>query len=384
MTTQPVSRRRLLAWGLGGGAAALAAGATGVELVLHDVLPGHDVDLVAASGSQVPGVRVVDTGVNPEDLAASWFRPLRPPNPEGVRASARAFGAAYDLIAGGSYDIVHNHAFDVPAIEGGRRLSCPVVHSIHVPHDPVVAACLQEAAGWAKPPWVAVISESQRAGWSAHVSIDAVLRPGVPVRRVPWSAQAGDALLFAGRLSPEKGALEAIDIAGRAGRGLVIAGGPYDPAYAEAVKRAAEGRDVTLAGPLVRRKLWQVMATSAALVFPSAWEEPFGLVVAEAQAAGCPVVGYRRGALTEIIDDGVTGAAVDPGDVQSAVLAVNHLERFDRAACRRHAEERLDVPPMIAAHLALYERAVAGPAFPLGARSGAQQGLSYNRPGGIA
>jgi len=351
-----------------------------VDLAAGLLAAGHDVDLVAAAGSEAPGVRVVDTGVNPRDLAASWFRPLAPRSVEGARASAEAFEAAYDLIAVGSYDVVHNHAFDVPAIEGGRRLSCPVVHTLHVPYDPVVAACLQEGAECTNPPVVAAISESQRAGWAAHLSIDAVLRPGVPVGRIPWSAQAGGALLFAGRLSPEKGALEAVEIAARACRPLVVAGGHYDPDYARAVEQAAEGLDVTFTGPLPRTELWDVMATSAALVVPSAWEEPFGLVTAEAQAAGCPVVGFRRGALTEVIDDGVTGAAVEPGDEAAAVAALDHLDRFDRPACRRHAERILDVAPMIAAHLAVYERTVAGSV----GGSDPRGGLSYNRPGGIA
>ena len=98
------------------------------------------------------------------------------------------------------------------------------------------------------------------------------------------------------------------------------------------------------------------MARSAALIFPVRWEEPFGMVSAEAQATGCPVIGFRRGALTEVIEEGVTGASVDPGDIDGARRAVSQLARFDRAACRRHAERRLDVAPMIEAHLALYER----------------------------
>jgi len=197
------------------------------------------------------------------------------------------------------------------------------------------------------------------------------------VERIGWSPLDGGPLLFAGRLSPEKGTLEAIEIARGAGRELVIAGGPYDPVYDATVERAASsGPGVTLAGAIARPALWELMARSAALLFPIVWEEPFGLVVAEAQAAGCPVVGFRRGALTELIDDGVTGAAVAPGDVRAAAAALDHMERWDRAACRRHAERTLDVAPMVAAYLSLYEGAVAGAAAGAARPAAARGGLS--------
>jgi len=164
--------------------------AHGVAALLVDLATGlqaagHDVDLFAASGSLVPGVRVVDTGVRPEDLTESWFRPCEPRSPAGVAAAARAFDRAWDLIAGGNYDVVHGHAFDVPAIEGGRRVGCPVVHTLHVPYDPAVAACLRAAAGWKRPPLVVAISESQRAGWAEHVRVDAL------GRGCPWSGSGG-------------------------------------------------------------------------------------------------------------------------------------------------------------------------------------------------
>ena len=183
-----------------------------------------------------------------------------------------------------------------------------------------------------------------------------------------WRAAA-----FAGRLSPEKGALEAIEIARGAGRDLAVAGAPSNPAYAEAVEpAAASGPGVTLAGALARPALWELMARSAALLFPIGWEEPFGLSVAEAQAAGCPVVGFRRGAFTELINDGVTGAAIAPDDVGAAAAALDHVERYHRAACRRHEERTLDLAPMVAAYVDLYEKAVDGAA----GRTVAQGGLS--------
>lgn len=169
--------------------------------------------------------------------------------------------------------------------------------------------------------------------------------------------------MFAGRISPEKGVLDAIEIAGVCGMPLTIAGARYDEEYARQVDDVAGGLEgVSFAGSLPRTELWRLMAGSSALLFPILWEEPFGLVTAEAQAAGCPVVGYRRGALLDVIEDGVTGMAVEPGDLKGAAGATAKVLSFDRRRCRLHAEANLDIGPCIEAHLQLYGRLLAGEA----------------------
>jgi glycosyltransferase involved in cell wall biosynthesis len=326
------------------------------DLALGLQAAGHDVDVFAASGSAFEGLSIVDTGVDPSELAATLFRPMGPP-PRATHPQAYdAFRSVYALIAGGGYDIVHTHAFDAPAIDLARELDCPVVHTLHLPPDPLVSQALHAAAARPRPPSVAAVSPSHRRSWERHNRIDVLLRNGVPTARIPWSAEAGPGLLVAGRLSPEKGVLEAIAMARASGRELVVAGGRYDPAYAEAVERTAAGGGVVIAGHLPRVELWDLMSRSAALLFPILWDEPFGLVAAEAQAAGCPVIGFRGGALRDVVLDDVTGAVVDAGDIPAAGRALAKLDRFDRTACRRHAEQALDAAPMLAAHEALYAR----------------------------
>ncbi|MGH2722341.1 MAG: glycosyltransferase, partial [Actinomycetota bacterium] len=334
----------------------------GVATLLTDLAAGllaagHDVDLFGASGSAVDGLRIVDTSVDASQLAGTLFRPLGPaPGPDDLPAARDAFRTAYALIAGRSYDVVHNHAFDAPAIALAPEAGPPVVHTLHLPPAPHVAAALQEAARGPRPPTVAAVSASQRRLWERHVRIDLVLQPGVPTARIPWTARSEPGVLVAGRLSPEKGVLHAIAMARAAGRDLVVAGGPYDPAYAAEVEREARAGGVVLAGPLPRAELWDLMGRSAGLLFPVLWDEPFGMVGAEAQAAGCPVIGFRGGALPDVILEGTTGRLVEAGDLAAARRALTDLERYDRTACRVHAERSLDVAPMIAAHERLYAR----------------------------
>lgn len=192
------------------------------------------------------------------------------------------------------------------------------------------------------------VSRVQSDAWRAAGVPNTPVPNGVPTGRFPWSVRPGDGALFAGRFTAEKGVLDAIRIAERAHTTLSLAGWPYDRAFAEReVYPRASRPDVVLLGSLDRHQLWRRMAEAAVVLCPAKWDEPFGLVAAEAQAAGTPVVAYRRGALAEVIVDGETGFLVDEGDVESAAVAVREALLLGRAACRRHAETRLDIGDMV-------------------------------------
>jgi glycosyltransferase involved in cell wall biosynthesis len=183
----------------------------------------------------------------------------------------------------------------------------------------------------------------------------------VPTGAIPWSPAPGHGAVFAGRLSPEKGAAVAIDVARAAGMPIDVYGDAYDAGYSReqiGPRRAWPGVSVHDAVP--RRSLWAVMARAAVVLCPSGWDEPFGMAAAEAQACGTPVVAARRGALGEVIADGVTGFLVPPGDVQAAVDAVGRTAGISRSACRDHAEAQLDLARSLDAHERLYRQMAGG------------------------
>jgi glycosyltransferase involved in cell wall biosynthesis len=305
---------------------------------------GHEVTVFAANGSRISGVdvrHVADAGT----LRDTLFRDGRPA-PASPAADA-AFRRVADAVAAGSFDVVHNHAFDVPAVRSLAALAEPVVHTVHLPPTRGMADALRDAGGGEQPSAVVTVSRTQGAAWRAAGVLNTVVPNGVPTARIPWSAEPGHGALFAGRFTPEKGVLDAIGIADRAGVKLSLAGWPYDPAFAEreVFPRAAYA-DVDVLGSLDRARLWRRMAASAVVLCPSRWDEPFGLVAAEAQAAGTPVVAYRRGALEEVVVDGETGFLVGEGDVESAAAAVREATRLSRNACRARAVSRLDIGDM--------------------------------------
>jgi glycosyltransferase involved in cell wall biosynthesis len=324
---------------------------------------GHDVHVYAAAGSAIPGVTVIDTGVDAETLAATLYRVSAHTGPGAASPSttaAAAFASVYASVRQARYDVIHNHAFDAPAIRLATALPGPVVHTLHLPPDEAVAAALREAARSARPPTVATVSAFQASAWREVVGIDAILRPCVPTSAIPWSAEAGHGAVFAGRLSPEKGVAEAIDIAGASGTPIDVYGDAYDTRYAsETIGPLGARSGVTVHPAVPRAALWKVLGRAAVVLFPALWDEPFGMVAAEAQACGTPVVAFRRGGLSEVIADGITGFLAPAGDVEAAAAAVGRAAGLSRRACRAHAETQLDLNQSLDAHERLYQRIVA-------------------------
>jgi len=133
-------------------------------------------------------------------------------------------------------------------------------------------------------------------------------------------------------------------------------GDAYDGGYAEREVNIAGGQPGVIVHRAVPRTvLWGVMAGAAAVLCPAGWDEPFGLVAAEAQACATPVVAFRRGGLEEVVVDGVTGFLVPPGDTVAAAATLSRLDCIERTACRRHAEAHLDIESVLDAHERVYQ-----------------------------
>ena len=333
---------------------------------------GHDVHVYAASGSEIPGVEVIDTGIDPRSLAGTLYRASGPsagpaasasaasPAAASVAAAEAAFTTAYMTMQVIRYDVIHNHAFDAPAVRLASVLQAPVVHTVHLPPDQAVSAALRQVTRSSRPPAVAAVSEFQARAWRRVIRVDAVLPPYPPTGAISWSPAAGHGALFAGRLSPEKGAAEAIEIARAAGVPIDVYGDVYDPAYCqEQIDPRRSWSGVSVHEGVPRALLWEAMARTAVVLFPARWDEPFGMAAAEAQACGTPVVAFRRGGLSEVVEDGMTGYLVPPDDLPAAAEAVSKLAEISRSACRKHAEEKLDMELSLDAHESLYRR-VAG------------------------
>lgn len=356
---------------LGGAQAMLADLATGLAA------RGHDVTLYAADGSDLPGVRVVTFGVDAATLQPARFHshgsgrqkdePLAPPDAE-VFLPGYAFLRAYRSIAihAAKHDLVHAHAYDWPAYIHPSLQPLPILHTLHLPAvDPDINHALGVLAPVHGPSpyatYLVTVSHACAATYAPYCRVDGVIYNGVATERIPFGERPAEPeyLLFAGRMSPEKGVEDALEIAERAGKRLVLAGGVYDQGYFErrvAPRLAALGERASYLGPVSRERVWELMAGASAVLCPAKWEEPFGLVACEALAAGAPVIGYARGGLREIISDGEMGWLVAPDDIEAAVAAVARAGAVDRSACRASVERRFSLDAMLDAYEAFYSR----------------------------
>jgi glycosyltransferase involved in cell wall biosynthesis len=190
-----------------------------------------------------------------------------------------------------------------------------------------------------------------------------VIPYGVDLERIPFVAAAEGYVITVGRMVPHKGADRAIAIARRAGLPLIIVGSvtPYlsdsEPYFQARVRPHVDGRTVIHHPHLSNEEVALLMGRARAFLFPISWEEPFGLVVAEAMAAGTPVVATPRGSLPELVAHGVTGFLGETDEELAAF--VGRIGEIDRAACRRRAEEKYSVERMVSDYEALYRRIAA-------------------------
>jgi glycosyltransferase involved in cell wall biosynthesis len=258
-----------------------------------------------------------------------------------------ALHVAHVLERSGDFDIVHNQLDWLP-LAFAQSWRAPLVTTIHGFSGAGILPAYAAASGTA----FVSISDSDRAPELDYI---ATVHHGIDFAEFEAQPLAGDSLVVFGRIHPDKGTAEAIEIARRTDRRLIICGPIHDVEYfAREVEPRIDGDRVSYLGSIGPEERSRVLGEAAVLLHPIFFDEPFGLSVVEAMACGTPVVVYRRGSMAEIIDEGVTGFAVD--DLDAAVAAVPLAAALDRVAIRAVAESRFGVDRMVDEYLAVYER----------------------------
>ena len=202
-------------------------------------------------------------------------------------------------------------------------------------------------------------------GCSEHIAT--LIRPiapsyavfnGVPLATYTFRERVGDdaPLVFLGRVERIKGAHTAIEIAIRSGRRLVIAGNVSDEAYFDAEVRPQLSDRIIYVGPVDDAQKGDLLGGALAFLMPIEWEEPFGIVMAEALACGTPIIGTPRGAVPEVVKEGETGFV--RGTIEKLVEAVSSVHTLDRAACRADCEARFSDEAIVDAYENIYQERI--------------------------
>jgi len=249
------------------------------------------------------------------------------------------------------FDIIHYEAAYYPMSLAFARLSpTPIVQTLH--HSPSAA----EVKLWSRypeAPFVAISQEQARLLAGLNI-VDTVLH-GIDTTNFRFQEKPDDYLLFLGRFTEGKGVLQAIEIAKRVGMRLILAAAE-DDYYREKVAPHVDGRHIVYFGEANFDAKVKLYGGARALLYPIQSREPFGLVLAEAMACGTPVAALDKGAVREVVDDGVTGAVFENLEQMS-----NELPRvfdLDRRRVRERAVARFGAERMVDEYVTVYERIV--------------------------
>jgi glycosyltransferase involved in cell wall biosynthesis len=298
---------------------------------------GHDVLLAAASDSTCPVP--LAPGMRPSERADLGF----------TLSELSHVIRAYEGL--GNVDIIHDHTLAGP-LAGRRRAGVPVVTTIHGPLTPASADLYRAMAAHTA---IVGISRDQTSH-VPDVPVTRVIHHGMDVSAVPAGSGTGGYACFVGRICPDKGVLEAIHIARKAGVPLRIAAKMREPdeiAYFHSVIEPLLGSNEEFLGELGDADKYRLMGEAIAFLNPIQWSEPFGLVMIESLSTGTPVVGTPIGSAPEIVDHGKTGYL---GPVEQLHSFLPLAAGLDRQHCRDRALQLFSTERMVANHLDLYAK----------------------------
>ena len=303
------------------------------------VAAGHDVTLFATADSRTAGT-----------LASAVPRGYE----EDRRQDAKVceyLHLAHAMERAGEFDVVHNH-FDFMGLAYSRLIDTPMVTTIHGFSSERIVPVYRRYDDR-----VAYVSISD-ADRHPDLTYAATVYNGIDADDFRFGDSPGDHLLYFGRMHPDKGPHDAIAIARRAGRKLVMAGLVQDAAYWEReCLPHVDGERVAYLGNVGPAERREVLAGAAALLHPIHFDEPFGLSVAESMISGTPVIAYDRGSMPELVAEGIGGYRVRGLD--EAVAACAKTGDIDRAGCRDYALATFSRAAMVAGYERVYDEVLA-------------------------
>ncbi len=308
------------------------------ELIVHYITEGlvkrgHEVTLFA-SGDSATAAQLASVTEKATGLTIGHGPHLEYEN--------LLIGQAYQRAEHKEFDIVHSH-FDTRSSHFAPLVTTPTVSTLHSPLIGQVKDMLQY---YANTQYYISISNNQRKDLP-ELQYVATCYNGINLDHMPKAETKEDYLVHVGRVTPEKGAFEAIQLAKMTNKKLLLFGS-IDPAleyWPSKIKPLIDNEQIIYKGVVGRNELFAYIARAQAFIFPIQWEEPFGLAIIEAMACGTPVIAFRRGAVPEVVVDGKTGFIVDT--VEEMAQALKKINEIDSQVCRKHVAENFSINKMV-------------------------------------
>jgi len=319
---------------------------------------GHNVTIYAPLGSEIniPNVTVETLNLRPLVESQDEFNDLLD-NTEFLSHDVHGLwdrkfvNDMYARAEKGEFDILHFHHPEAALSGAVQHKSIPTVYTLH---DPIYDWYKEVFELFASPNQQFIsISNNQRRD-APDLPYAATVYNGTDVKLFNYSDEAEDFLLFAGRIAPEKGVKEAIQVAKKAKKRLLIIG-PVNhgsQGYFDQYIKPELDDQILYLGRMDQNQLPKYYQKAIAVLTPIQWEEPFGLTTIEAMACGAPVISLRRGAAPEIIKHGKTGYIVD--SLAEMVECVGRISEINRHDCRDHVRKNFSLERMIDGYEAAY------------------------------
>jgi glycosyltransferase involved in cell wall biosynthesis len=325
------------------------SGYGGIELVVsllteNLVERGHDVTLFASAGSTTTAALVSPLDApDPALLGNVWYE------------VSHALSAYLDAIE--TFDVIHDHSGIVgPALGALLDGGPPVVHTLHGPWTEPgrrYYRLLQDRVH------LVAISEAQRSDFP-ELRYAATVHNGIDPESYPYREDKDEYLVYIGRATPDKGPVQAIEVARQAKmplKMLVKRNEPFEIAYWDEAVAPKLHDEVEVFERVSHDVKAEMLSRARAMVFPIQWPEPFGLVMIEAMACGTPVLACPRGAATEIVDDGSTGFL--RSSVDELVETVRRVGECSSSACRAWVANRFSTDAMVSGYERVFEKVIA-------------------------
>lgn len=310
---------------------------------------GHNVTFFAPKGSKIKVSEVKTCGLNSLRQNGE-LSILSGPNVGGAEIAKIynlwdqfLLSVMYKEATEGKFDIIHIHPADraLPLAYAIRNI--PTIYTLHDPIYPWRAAIFRMFSS--PNQYYVSISNAQRRP-APDLNYLATIYNGIAIDEVPFVQKPkGHYLLFVGRIQPEKGVAEAVEVARKTGDELIIIGPPVTGDYWDKRIKPYLNDKIKYKGFVTGKELYEYYANAKATLVPIQWEEPFGLVMIESMATGTPVIAFRRGSVPEVVVDGKTGFIVDTTEEMARVT--KKIDRIDRSFCRKHTEENFRLEKMI-------------------------------------
>ncbi|MBN3868825.1 glycosyltransferase family 4 protein [Nostoc sp. JL33] len=311
----------------------------GVELTLFNITQemtrrGHKVEIVAPQGSVMQQFTVKEIAGKLQTPAQNQTRnsPITM-----LKNSVLANMWDYARQVQADYDLIVNFAYDWLPLYLTPFFNCPIAHFISMGSLIDAIDQIIESVAIEFPNTIGVYTQSQADTFSCAEQCYCLLN-GLDLSIYQFCPKPTQSLAWVGRIAPEKGLEDAVAAAEITGITLKIFGLKQDVSYWEKICQEHPDAPIEYVGFLPTVELQKELGKCRAVLVTPRWIEAFGNVAIEALACGVPLIAYRRGGLTEIVQSGKTGFLVEPDSVQGLVEAIKHLDEIDRRACRQQAE----------------------------------------------